>query len=264
MNTTTTTPFINVHNLTVAYGDCPIISNINFTINHGDIFIIMGGSGCGKSTLMKSLIGLQRPQSGQILINGSDLWGISDSERIKLLKTFGVSFQSGALFSSMSIAENIALPLELQTNMNSNEISNRVTELLSVVGLENAAQLSPTEISGGMIKRAALARAMALNPQALFFDEPSAGLDPVRSKQLDDLIYKINKTYGTTIIMVTHELDSIESIATNSIYLDSITHGIGAYGRPDNILKTTNNKSIIEFLTRGYTRGKKCKNQTND
>ncbi|MCQ2599231.1 MAG: ATP-binding cassette domain-containing protein [Alphaproteobacteria bacterium] len=259
MNTTESTPFIIVKNLTIAYDNCPIVSNIDFRINRGDIFMIMGPSGCGKSTLMKSLIGLLRPQSGQILINGTDLWGISDSERVNTLKTFGISFQSGALFSSMTVAENIALPIELQTNMSQKEILNRVTELLAVVGLENAADLIPTEISGGMIKRVALARALALNPQALFFDEPSAGLDPIRSKQLDDLIYKINKMYGTTIIMVTHELDSIESIATNSIYLDNITHGIGARGMPADILETTNNKTIIEFLTRGNTRGKKCK-----
>ncbi len=259
MNTTESTPFIIVKNLTIAYDNCPIVSNIDFRINRGDIFMIMGPSGCGKSTLLKSLIGLLRPQSGQILINGTDLWGVSDSERVNILKTFGISFQSGALFSSMTVAENIALPIELQTNMPQKETINRVTELLAVVGLENAADLIPTEISGGMIKRVALARALALNPQALFFDEPSAGLDPIRSKQLDDLIYKINKMYGTTIIMVTHELDSIESIATNSIYLDNITHGIGARGMPANILETTNNKTIIEFLTRGNTRGKKCK-----
>lgn len=250
-------PFIQVRDLTIAYGDNVIVSHIDFAVNRGDIFVIMGGSGCGKSTVMKTLIGLKQPVGGDVFINGTSLWGIDEAARNKILQKFGVSFQSGALFSSMTVAENIALPMELTGKMSGAQIARRIDEKLEMVGLANSGDLYPTEISGGMVKRVALARALALDPDVVFFDEPSAGLDPIRSKQLDDLIVKINRA-GTTIIMVTHELDSINTIATNSIYLDATTHGISGRGNPHTLLKTTKNREIIEFLTRGKTKGKKC------
>ena len=250
-------PIITATDLTIAYGNRVIVSHIDFAVNRGDIFVIMGGSGSGKSTIMKTLIGLKRPETGGVFINGTDLWAIDDAARNKILQTFGISFQSGALFSSMTVAENIALPMDLVGHLSQAQIMRRVNEKLEMVGLTGAGDLYPTEISGGMIKRAALARALALNPDVVFFDEPSAGLDPIRSKQLDDLIVKINRA-GTTIVMVTHELDSINSIATHSIYIDATTHGISGRGNPHTLLQTTKNHEIIEFLTRGNTKGKKC------
>jgi len=250
-------PFITAQNLTIAYGPRVIVQDINFTVNRGDIFVIMGGSGSGKSTIMKTLIGLKQPDGGVVLVGNTDLWHADSAARNKILETFGISFQSGALFSSMTVGENVALPMELQTDMSPQQIARRVAEKLELVGLTDARDLYPTEISGGMIKRAALARALALNPEIVFFDEPSAGLDPIRSKQLDDLIVHINRA-GTTIVMVTHELDSIMSIATNSIYIDAATHSIAGRGAPQKLLATTKNREIIEFLTRGNTKGQKC------
>lgn len=254
----TPTPFIIAKNLTITYGPRVIVSNIDFTINKGDIFVIMGTSGCGKSTVMKSLIGLKAPDNGHVYINGIDLWAQDEKVKNKILQKFGISFQSGALFSSMTVAENIALPMEMHTTMTTRQINSRVHETLNLVGLENSGDLYPNDISGGMVKRAALARALALNPEVLFFDEPSAGLDPIRSKDLDDLIANINRKYGTTVVMVTHELDSISSIATNSIYIDQCNKSITGRGAPNKLLKTTKNPEIIEFLTRGNTRGKTC------
>ena len=246
--------FIRVENLSIAYGDNTIVRNLNFTINRGDIFVIMGMSGCGKSTVMRSLIGLIRPISGHIFIDGIDFWNVSNEQREKILGTFGISFQSGALFSSMTLGENIALPLEMGTNMSHKEINRRTHEKLEIVGLGEYGNLYPAEVSGGMVKRAALARAMALNPRILFFDEPSAGLDPIRSMELDNLIKQINQEIGTTVVMVTHELQTIMNIATNSVYICNKT--VGATGAPQKILESTKNPEIIDFLTRGQRRKK--------
>ncbi len=245
--------FICVENLTIAYGDNVVVRNLNFTVNRGDIFVIMGMSGCGKSTVMRSLIGLIRPISGHIFIDGIDFWNVSNEQREKILGTFGISFQSGALFSSMTIYENVALPLEMKTDLAKKEIAKQVKEKLELVGLAEYADFYPSEISGGMVKRAALARAMITNPRVLFFDEPAAGLDPVRAKSLDDLISHISKETKTTIIMVTHELDSIMTIATNSVYIDSETRTITGTGNPRQLLRTTKNHQIIDFLTREKT-----------
>jgi len=247
-------PFICVKNLTVGYGDDIVIQNVSFTINHGDIFVIMGMSGCGKSTILRSMIGLIQPKSGQILIDGTDIWTLSPNARAQMVKTFGISYQSGALFSSMTIGENIALPMEMGTDMSAKEIKRRTHEKLEIVGLGEYGDLYPAEVSGGMVKRAALARAMALNPQILFFDEPSAGLDPIRSMELDELIKQINKETGTTVVMVTHELQTIMNIATNAVYIYNQT--VGASGAPHNILAETKNTEIIDFLTRGQRRRK--------
>ena len=233
--------FISIENLTLGYGGRAVVENLNFNINAGDIFVIMGLSGCGKSTIMRSIVGLNKPMSGRVIVDDKDLWAMPADAREEIIETFGVSYQSGALFSSMTFGENVALPIEMKTNMSRREIEKEVHKKLQLVGLAGYENIYPANASGGMVKRAALAR-------ALFFDEPSAGLDPVRSKQLDELIVAINKKMGTTIVMVTHELASIMSIATNSVYIGNRT--ALATGAPKKILQTTKNKEIIEFLTR--------------
>ena len=240
--------FISIENLTLGYGGRVVVENLNFDINMGDIFVIMGLSGCGKSTIMRSIVGLNKPMSGRVIVDDKDLWAMPADAREEIIETFGVSYQSGALFSSMTFGENVALPIEMKTNMSRREIEKEVHKKLQLVGLAGYENIYPANASGGMVKRAALARALALNPRALFFDEPSAGLDPVRSKQLDELIVAINKKMGTTIVMVTHELSSIMSIATNSVYIGNRT--ALATGAPQKILQTTKDSEIIEFLTR--------------
>lgn len=252
-----TRPFIKTENLTISYGTRPVVQNINFAVNRGDIFVIMGMSGCGKSTIMRSIIGLQEPTNGKVLVDGRDLWTMDAETRAGVISGFGVMFQSGALFSSMTVGENVALPMEMKTKLSRRAIHEHVKEKLEIVGLDGYADFYPSEISGGMVRRAALARAMALDPEILFFDEPSAGLDPLRVKQLDDLIVEINRKMRTTIVMVTHELSSIMTIATNSVYIDVETKSIGAYGAPKEILKTTKNPEIVAFLSRGDKGGRK-------
>ena len=246
-----TKPFICVKDLTISYGDRIIVENVNFTVNHGDIFVIMGMSGCGKSTILRSIIGLLRPQSGKILIDGIDIWKMSDTERTEVIKTFGISYQSGALFSSMTLGENVALPLELNNMSNQDAAARVAKEKLKIVGLSDYSNFYPSQVSGGMVKRAALARALALNPRVLFFDEPTAGLDPIRSAEIDELIKKINCDTGTTVVMVTHELPTIMKIATNSVYIDAHTRTVGATGLPSKILADTHDKEVVRFLTRG-------------
>ena len=246
-------PFISVQNLTMSYGTTPIVRNLNFEINRGDIFVIMGMSGCGKSTVMRAMIGLNQPNAGHIIIDGTNLWNLSTDQREKLVRTFGVAYQSGALFSSMTLNENVALPLGIDADMGTSSVRNHVNAALAMVGLEKYGDFYPSEISGGMVKRAALARAIVTNPTVLFLDEPSAGLDPVRAKELDNLIYNIAHKTGTTVVMVTHELESIMTIATNSIYIDAETRTGIVSGNPHKILQTTKNKQIKDFLSRKQT-----------
>ena len=245
------TPHITVKNLTMAYGDFVIQRDLNFTIEHGDIFIIMGGSGCGKSTLLRHLIGLQRPAKGDVFYDRQDFWHASDEERVSIMRRIGVLYQSGALFSSLTLAENIALPLGEFTDMSDREIGDIVSYKLALVGLAGFEDYYPSELSGGMQKRAGLARAMALDPEILFFDEPSAGLDPVSARLLDDLIVSLRDTLGTTIVAVTHELASIFAIGTNSVFLDPETKTMLATGSPKKLLAESNDAKIIQFLTRG-------------
>lgn len=245
----TNEPFVKFENVTIAYGDKVIVRDLNFTIDHGDIFVLMGMSGCGKSTVMRAIIGLVKPIKGHIFVNGTNLWALAPNKRDEIIGTFGISYQSGALFSSMTLYENVALPLEMKTDLPPTEIHKRVMEKLELVGLGDYADFYPSEISGGMVKRATLARAMVINPQALFFDEPSAGLDPLRANQLDNLIVDISKKTGATVVMVTHELDSIMTIATNSVYIDAQTKTIIGAGKPTQLLRTTKNRQIREFLT---------------
>lgn len=250
-------PLIVVKDLSLGYGDRVIVHDANFAINRGDIFVIIGLSGSGKSTIMRSMVGLLQPVRGHIFIEGIDMWATDADTRTKIVGRFGVSFQSGALFSSMTIGENVALPMELKSGLSATKIHQRVREKLNIVGLDGYENLYPSEVSGGMIKRAALARALVNNPDVLFFDEPSAGLDPVRSAELDELIKNINRRNGTTIIMVTHELSTIMSIATNAIYVDASTQNVIPIGDPRGAIETIKNPQIVEFFRAGKKGGKK-------
>lgn len=244
-------PQIIVKDLTVAYGSYVLLKDISFEVNKGDIFIIMGGSGCGKSSLLRVMTGLMPPAQGKILIDGIDFTRSSDTERNLLMQRCGILYQSGALFSSMTLAENIALPLQQYTNYSEHLIKELVSLKLALVGLTGFEDFYPSEISGGMKKRAGLARALALDPEIVYFDEPSAGLDPISSKLLDDLILDINQSLGTTIVIVTHELASIFAIGTNSIYLDCDTQSILGRGNPKELLRQPPNEKVLNFLTRG-------------
>ena len=250
MNETKSVPAIQAIDLTVGYGGTIVLENINFSIDKGEIFVIIGGSGCGKSTILKHLIGLYEPMSGDILINGKSIVKASPEEKRRMMRTFGVLYQSSALFSALSIAENIALPIEEYTNLSEDEICVRVNEKLNLVGLEGVGSKMPSELSGGMKKRAALARAMALDPEILFFDEPSTSLDPVTAAMLDRLIIDLRSRLGTTMVIVTHDLDSIFAISDRVIMLDKETKSVIARGKPSEIRKDNPSPTVKEFLSR--------------
>ncbi len=247
----TNDPHIVVENMTMAYGDFVIQQNLNFTINHGEVFIIMGGSGCGKSTLFKCLIGLKEPDTGSVSYDGVDYWAADEDHQLGLKRKFGALFQNGALWSSMTLSENIGLPLKQYTSLTDAEINEVCSYKLSLVGLAGFEDYYPSEISGGMRKRAGLARAMALDPEILFFDEPSAGLDPISSKLLDDLILELRDSLGTTIVVVSHELASIFSIGDNSVFLDPVTRTQLTTGNPRELRESSPSKDVRNFLLRG-------------
>lgn len=247
------TPQIVVENLTMAYGDFVIQQDLNFTINQGDIFIIMGGSGCGKSTLLRHLIGLKRPAKGKVFYGDTSLWDIDSEHRREIMKGFGILYQKGALWSSMTLAENIALPLVEYTDLSPGQIQRVVSLKLALVGLAGFDEFYPSEISGGMQKRAGLARAMALDPEILFFDEPSAGLDPISAHRLDKLILELRESLGATIVVVTHELASIFDIGNNSVFLDAESKTMIAKGNPKKLRKESDNPKVQSFLTRGLS-----------
>ena len=244
-------PHIIVNDLTMAYGTFVVQRDLTFTVNRGDIFIIMGGSGCGKSTLMRHMIGLKAPAKGTVNYDGLSFWDEEPAERELLMRQFGILYQSGALFSSMTLAENIALPLEEYTDLKAVEIRKLASLKLALVGLTGFDDYYPSEISGGMQKRAGLARAMALDPDILFFDEPSAGLDPISSRLLDDLILELRESLGATIVVVTHELASIFAIGNNSIFLDPDKKTMIAQGDPKKLLAESKDPTVHRFLTRG-------------
>ena len=244
-------PPLVVRQLTLAYGSFIIQRDLDFSIQRGDVFIIMGGSGCGKSTLLKHLIGLKAPARGQVLYQGQDFWQASAGQRRQIFRSIGVLFQSGALWSSMTLAENVALPLGEFTSLSRKEIAEIVSYKLALVGLRGFEDYYPAQISGGMQKRAGLARAMALDPEILFFDEPSAGLDPVSARLLDDLILQLRDSLGATLVVVTHELASIFAIGTNSVFLDAETKTMLATGSPRQLLEESEDPRIRHFLTRG-------------
>jgi phospholipid/cholesterol/gamma-HCH transport system ATP-binding protein len=242
---------ITIKNLTMAYGSFVVMRDLNFTVNRGDIFIIMGGSGCGKSTLLRHMVGLKAPARGQILYEGVSFWDGEPSERDRIMRRTGILYQSGALWSSMTLAENVALPLEEYTDLSPSEIKELVSLKLSLVALAGFEDFYPSEISGGMRKRAGLARAMALDPEFLFFDEPSAGLDPVSAKRLDDLILELRESLGATVVVVTHELPSIFAIGNNSVFLDADSRTMTAVGDPKELLAESEDPKVHTFLTRG-------------
>lgn len=242
---------IEVRNLTMAYGSFVVMHDLNFTVRRGDVFVIMGGSGCGKSTLLRHMLGLIEPARGEILYDGVNFTTTPPEQRETILRRFGVLYQSGALWSSMTLAENIGLPLGEFTDLSRQEISEVAALKLALVGLKGFEDYYPSQISGGMQKRAGLARAIALDPDILFFDEPSAGLDPVSSRLLDDLILALRDSLGATVVVVSHELPSIFAIANNSVFLDAKTHTMIASGDPHEMLAHSTEARVKEFLTRG-------------
>jgi len=248
---TGTDAHITVQGLTMTYGQVLIMRDLNFTVNRGDIFIIMGGSGCGKSTLMRHMVGLHEPAGGDILYEGVNFWQSDPADRRSIMKRTGILYQSGALWSSMTLAENVALPLEAYTDLSAGDIREVVALKLALVGLAGFEDHYPAEISGGMRKRAGLARAMALDPEILFFDEPSAGLDPVSAKRLDDLILELRESLGATVVVITHELASIFAIGTNAVFLDADSKTMTAVGNPLKLRDESPDPGVRNFLNRG-------------
>lgn len=244
-------PAITVEHLECGYGSDVVLRDVSFTVARGEIFFVIGGSGCGKSTLLRHLVGLHQPRAGSIRFFGRSFMQADPAARRELLKTFGMSFQSGALWSSLTLRQNVALPLEEYTTLGRREIDEIAALKLGQVGLGGFEDYFPAEISGGMKKRAALARALALDPEIVFFDEPSAGLDPVTSRKLDELILQIRATFGTTIVVVSHELASIHQIADRVIMLDRAEKGIIAEGKPRNLAANSRDPRVSEFMNRG-------------
>jgi phospholipid/cholesterol/gamma-HCH transport system ATP-binding protein len=249
MGTEEFSPIITVKDLQLAYGEHLVLQDISFDIKQGTCLVVMGGSGCGKSTLLKSMVGLLEPVQGMISISGETLWD-ENSNRSKILNEFGVLFQGGALWSSMTIRENVALPLEIHTDLAEREIEDIVRYKLSLVGLSGFENFHPSQLSGGMKKRAGLARALALDPKILFFDEPSAGLDPITSKRLDDLITELKESLGMTFVVISHELASIFDIADDAIFLDAKSKTLLDCGSPSTLLDESAHPEVVDFLTR--------------
>jgi len=246
---------IMVRNMTMAYGSFVLMRDLNFEVRRGDIFIIMGGSGCGKSTVLRHLIGLKEPAAGEIIYGNVNFTRAGPEERERLLRRFGVLYQSGALWSSMTLAENVGLPLGEFTDLKPSQIREIAELKLALVGLKGFEDFYPNQISGGMQKRAGLARAMALDADILFFDEPSAGLDPISSRLLDNLILELRDSLGATIVVVTHELASIFSIANNCVFLDAESRTQIAAGNPKDLLANSKDPRVRRFLTRGEEGG---------
>jgi phospholipid/cholesterol/gamma-HCH transport system ATP-binding protein len=241
---------IDVVDLGCSYGDQVVLRGITFHVRPDEIFYIVGGSGVGKTTLLQNIVGLATPVHGEVLFNGSSFTGADPVERRKMLKTFGMSFQGGALWTSLTLGQNVALPLEEYTALPRDEIAHIAAFKLAQVGLSGFEDHYPSEISGGMRKRAGIARALALDPSTVFFDEPSAGLDPVTARNLDRLIVQIRDTFGTTIVIVSHDVDSILGIADRLIMLDGTTKGIIAEGVPSELIAGNAHPKVVEFLTR--------------
>ncbi|WOJ96394.1 ATP-binding cassette domain-containing protein [Congregibacter brevis] len=243
-------PVISIRDLTMAYGSRLIQQDVSFDVMRGDIFVIMGGSGCGKSTLLKHLLGLLEPAKGSISYGDQNFTLAGPSERQALRQHWGITYQSGGLISAMTLADNVALPLEQYSNYSKNDIQEIVALKLALVGLDGYQDFLPAEISGGMRKRAALARAIALDPDILFFDEPSAGLDPISSRRLDDLILQLKESTGASVVMVTHELPSIFAIANNAIYLDADSKRMIETGNPTWMRERSEHAVVRQFLNR--------------
>jgi phospholipid/cholesterol/gamma-HCH transport system ATP-binding protein len=243
-------PVIEVKELDIGYDGHPVMNGLNFSVNKGDIFIVMGINGCGKSTLLKSLIGLKPPVKGKVLYSGKSFWDEDETARHNIMRRFGVLYQGGALWSSLTVGENVALPLQLYTKLSDQQIREIVELKLSLVGLQGCEDFFPSGISGGMRKRASLARAIALDPDIIFFDEPSAGLDPINARKLDDLILDLRNGMGATVVVITHELASIFAIGNNSVFLDAESKTMIAAGDPKALLAGSRDPRVIRFLTR--------------
>src|SRR4051812_19340068 len=241
---------LRTERLTVAFGPRVIQHDLGFSVRRGSIFAVMGGSGCGKSTVLRAMIGLLRPAAGQIWFDGEDYWAGSDARRADIGRRFGVLFQSGALWSSMTVAENVALPLQMFTKLRPDAIAALVELKLALVGLGMAGAKMPFELSGGMRKRAGLARALALDPDVLFFDEPSAGLDPITSKRLDDLILELRAGLGATVVLVSHELPSLFAICDDGVFLDAQTKTAIAHGAPRELRDKCDHPTVRAFMER--------------
>jgi phospholipid/cholesterol/gamma-HCH transport system ATP-binding protein len=243
-------PAIDVAKLECGYESKVVLKDVSFTVKRGEIFFIIGGSGCGKSTLLRHLVGLNHPRTGTVKFFGRSFTKADMATRRQMLRTFGMLFQGGALWTSLTLRQNVALPLEEYTSLSKAEIREIAALKLGQVGLAGFEDYFPAEISGGMKKRAGLARALALDPEIVFFDEPSAGLDPVTSRKLDDLIRQVRDTFGTTIVVVSHELASIFALANRVIMLDRAHQGIIAEGRPQELAEKSRDPRVMEFLRR--------------
>jgi len=242
---------ISVRGLKMAFGSFVVMNDLNFDVQKEDIFVIMGGSGCGKSTLLRHMIGLKEPAEGSVFYEGENFTAADGDERLKYIRRFGVMYQSGALWSSMTLAENITMPIEENTDLSAKEIRDLAYYKLALVGLSGYEDYYPAQVSGGMNKRAGIARALALDPEVLFLDEPGAGLDPLSSQRLDELILRLRDSLGSTFVIVTHELASIFAIANNSLFLDTETRTQGATGDPKELRDQTENETVRLFLSRG-------------
>jgi phospholipid/cholesterol/gamma-HCH transport system ATP-binding protein len=244
---------IEVQDLDLGYNDYAVMRNLNFSVNKGDIFIVMGVNGCGKSTLLKSLIGLNAPTKGKVLYSGKSFWDEDEVGQQNIMRRFGVLYQGGALWSSLTVGQNIALPLQLYTKLSRQQIQEVVVFKLALVGLDGYGDFFPSGLSGGMRKRASLARAIALDPDIIFFDEPSSGLDPINARMLDDLILELRDGLGATLVVITHELASIFAVGNNSVFLDVETKTMIPTGDPKVLLANSKDPRVIQFLTRGAT-----------
>ena len=245
-----TTPIIAAEGLAFGYGATPVQQDVSFTVAPGAIFAIMGGSGCGKSTLLKVMIGLVRPSAGTIHLRGEDYWAATEDRRGEIGRRGGVLFQNGALWSGLSIAENVALPLRMFTDLDEAAIGRLVRLKLDLAGLDVPGETMPADLSGGMRKRAGLARALALDPDILFLDEPSAGLDPIGARRFDDLILALRDGFGTTVVMVSHELASLFAICDDGVFLDAETHTASAHGAPAGLRDTGTDPTVHAFMHR--------------
>jgi phospholipid/cholesterol/gamma-HCH transport system ATP-binding protein len=243
-------PLLSVRGVTLAFGPKIIQHDLSFDVRRGSIFAIMGGSGCGKSTVLKAMIGLLRPAAGRILVENEDYWAADPARRTAIGRRFGVLFQSGALWSALTVGENVALPLRMFTRLPDAAINRMVRLKLALVGMEHALDQLPAELSGGMRKRAGLARALAMDPDVLFFDEPSAGLDPITSFRLDELILQLRDGLGATIVIVSHELASLFAIADDGVFLDAETKTAIAHGSPAALRDSSPNQQVEAFMRR--------------